>query len=113
MALAGAMVKTRVWEEFGEAKEEEFWSASKRFWQTDLLNPSDTPSVKETEAGDAGGSSITLAEVAEIVKKLLDGKAPGVDEIRSEFLKSLDVVGPYWLTSLCSIAWSLGTVPLD
>uniref|UniRef100_A0A8C9SX65 ribonuclease H n=1 Tax=Scleropages formosus TaxID=113540 RepID=A0A8C9SX65_SCLFO len=41
------------------------------------------------------------------------GKAPGVDEIRPEFLKSLDVVGLSWLTRLCSIAWSSGTVPLD
>ncbi|KAL0152538.1 hypothetical protein M9458_052261 [Cirrhinus mrigala] len=26
--------KTRVWEEFGEAMEKDYWSASKRFWQT-------------------------------------------------------------------------------
>lgn len=35
------------------------------------------PSVKEAEAGDKVGSSITLAEVAEVVKKLCGGKAPG------------------------------------
>ncbi|KAI3366391.1 hypothetical protein L3Q82_000549 [Scortum barcoo] len=143
--------KTRVWEEFGEAMEEDYRSASKRFWQTvrrlrrgkqysantvysaggelltstgdivgrwkkyfeDLLNPTDLPSNEEAEAGVSEvDSSITQAEVTEVVRKLLSGKAPGVDEIRPEYLKSLDVVGLSWLTRLCNIAWRLGTVPL-
>ncbi|KAI3362928.1 hypothetical protein L3Q82_011604 [Scortum barcoo] len=54
-------------------------------------------------------SSITRAKVTEVVRKLLGGKAPGVDEIRPEYLKSLDVVGLSWLTRLCNIAWRLGT----
>lgn len=29
-----AELETQVWEEFGEAIEEDFWSALKRFWQT-------------------------------------------------------------------------------
>ncbi|TWW71090.1 hypothetical protein D4764_17G0005730 [Takifugu flavidus] len=49
----------------------------------DLLNPTNTPS------------------------------SPGVDEIRPEFLKALDVVGLSWLTRLCNIVWTSGTVPLD
>ncbi|KAI3357258.1 hypothetical protein L3Q82_015707, partial [Scortum barcoo] len=140
--------KTRVWEEFGEAMEEDYRSASKRFWQTvrrlrrgkqysantvysaggelltstedivgrwkkyfeDLLNPTDLPSNEEAEDGDSEvDSSITQAEVTEVVRKLLGGKAPGVDEIRPEYLKSLDVVGLSWLTRLCNIAWRLGT----
>ncbi|KAI3354306.1 hypothetical protein L3Q82_018492 [Scortum barcoo] len=139
--------KTRVWEEFGEAMEEDYRSASKRFWQTvrrlrkgkqysantvysaggelltstedivgrwkkyfeDLLNPTDLPSNEEAEDGDSEvDSSITQAEVTEVVRKLLGGKAPGVDEIRPEYLKSLDVVGLSWLTRLCNIAWRLG-----
>ncbi|KAI3372270.1 hypothetical protein L3Q82_022787 [Scortum barcoo] len=143
--------KTRVWEEFGEAMEEDYRSASKRFWQTvrrlrrgkqysantvysaggelltstgdivgrwkkyfeDLLNPTDLPSNEEAEAGVSEvDSSITQAKVTEVVRKLLSGKAPGVDEIRPEYLKSLDVVGLSWLTRLCNIAWRLGTVPL-
>ncbi|KAI3351987.1 hypothetical protein L3Q82_020806 [Scortum barcoo] len=145
--------KLRVWEEFGEAMEEDYRSASKRFWQTvrrlrrgkqysantvysaggelltstgedivgrwkkyfeDLLNPTDLPSNEEAEAGVSEvDSSITQAEVTEVVHKLhLSGKAPGVDEIRPEYLKSLDVVGLSWLTRLCNIAWRLGTVPL-
>ncbi|KAK3561338.1 hypothetical protein QTP86_030637 [Hemibagrus guttatus] len=119
--------KTRVWEEFGEAMEKDYRKASGKFWQTvwrtsegwkeyfeDLLNPTDTPSVVEPEAEDSEVDSfITQAEVTEVVQQLLGGKAPGVDEIRPEYLKSLDVVGLSWLTRLCNIAWRSGTVPLD
>ncbi|KAK3552129.1 hypothetical protein QTP86_001507 [Hemibagrus guttatus] len=60
----------------------------------DLLNPTDTPSVEEPEAGDSEVDSfITQAEVTEVVQQLLGSKGPGVDEIRPEYLKSLDVVG--------------------
>ena len=39
-------------------------------------------SIEEAEAeGSEVDSSITQAEVTEVVKKLLGGKAPGVDEI--------------------------------
>ncbi|KAK3509336.1 hypothetical protein QTP70_029059 [Hemibagrus guttatus] len=80
----------------------------------DLLNPTDTPSVEEPEAEDSEVDSfITQAEVTEVVQQLLGGKAPGVDEIRPEYLKSLDVVGLSWLTRLCNIAWRSATVPLD
>ncbi|KAK3557951.1 hypothetical protein QTP86_003867 [Hemibagrus guttatus] len=147
-ALVVSEAKTRVWEEFGEAMEKDYQTASGKFWQTvrclkrgkqlsantvyvgggellvstgdivgrwkeyfeDLLNPIDTPSVEEPEAEDSEVESfITQAEVTE----LLGGKAPGVDEIRPEYLKSLDVVGLSWLTRLCNIAWRSGTVPLD
>ncbi|KAK3561554.1 hypothetical protein QTP86_008774 [Hemibagrus guttatus] len=78
----------------------------------DLLNPTDTPSVEEPEAEDSEVDSfITQAEVT--VQQLLGGKAPGVDEIRPEYLKSLDDVGLSWLTRLCNIAWRSGIVPLD
>ncbi|KAK3514344.1 hypothetical protein QTP70_015871, partial [Hemibagrus guttatus] len=151
-AMVVSETKTRVWEEFGEAMEKDYWTASGKFWQTirclrrgkqlsantvyggdgellvstgdivgrwkeyfeDLLNPTDTPSVEEPEAGDSEVDSfITQAEVTEVVQQLLGGKAPGVDEIRPEYLKSLDVVGLSWLTRLCNIAWRSGTVPLD
>ncbi|KAI3367581.1 hypothetical protein L3Q82_026423 [Scortum barcoo] len=81
----------------------------------DLLNPTDLPSNEEAEAGVSEvDSSITQAEVTEVVRKLLNEwqGATGVDEIRPEYLKSLDVVGLSWLTRLCNIAWRLGTVPL-
>ncbi|KAI3360208.1 hypothetical protein L3Q82_014519 [Scortum barcoo] len=52
----------------------------------DLLNPTDLPSNEEAEAWDS-------SPVTEVVHKLLSGKAPEVDEICPEYLKSLDVVG--------------------
>ncbi|KAK3564250.1 hypothetical protein QTP86_011970 [Hemibagrus guttatus] len=143
-AVVVSEAKTRVWEEFGEAMEKDYRTASGKFWQTvrrlrrgkqlsantvyggdgellvstgdivgrwkeyfeDPLNPTDTPSVEEPEAGDSEVDSfITQAEVTEVVQQLLGGKAPGVDEIRPEYLKSLDVVGLSWLTRLCNIAW--------
>ncbi|KAK3567193.1 hypothetical protein QTP86_012463 [Hemibagrus guttatus] len=57
----------------------------------DLLNPTDTPFVEEPEA--EVDSFITQAEVTEVVQQLLSGKAPGMDEIHPEYLKSLDVFG--------------------
>jgi len=58
-------------------------------------------SIEDAESEDLGEDSpITLAEEATIVKKLSDGKAPGVDEIRPEMLKALDIVGLSWLTRL-------------
>ncbi len=75
----------------------------------DLLNPAVTSSIEEAEAGGSEvASSITWAKVTEVVKKLLGGKAPGMDEIRPEYLKSLDVVGLSWLTCLCNIACGRG-----
>ncbi|KAK3514608.1 hypothetical protein QTP70_021525, partial [Hemibagrus guttatus] len=133
-AVVVSEAKTRVWEEFGEAMEKDYQTTSGKFWQTwrwrvastgdivgrwkeyfkDLLNPTDTPSVEEPEADDSEVDSfITQAEVTEVVQQLLGGKAPGVDEIRPEYLKSLDVVGLSWLTRLCNIVWWSGTVPLD
>ena len=80
----------------------------------DLLNPTNMSSIEEAGPGDSGlGSPISVGEVAEVVKKLLGGRAPGVDEIRPEFLKVLDVVGSCWLTRLFNIAWTSGAVPLD
>uniref|UniRef100_A0A669BJZ3 Reverse transcriptase domain-containing protein n=1 Tax=Oreochromis niloticus TaxID=8128 RepID=A0A669BJZ3_ORENI len=151
-ARAMAEAKTRVWEEFGEAMEKDFRTASKRFWQTvrrlrrgkrcstctvysaggalltstekivrrwkeyfeDLLNPTDTSSEEEAESGDEGNDPpISGGEVTEAVKQLLGGRAPGVDEVRPEFLKALDIVGLSWLTRLYNVAWRSGAVPLD
>jgi len=67
-----------------------------------------TSTSSESEA-----SPISLAEVAEVVKKLFSGKAPGVDEIRLEMLKALDIVGLSWLTRLVNVAWRSGTVPVE
>lgn len=62
----------------------------------DLVSPTYTSSIKEAESRYFRvDSPFTGSEIAEIVKKLLCGKAPGVDEIRPEILKALDVVGQH------------------
>ncbi|XP_054643965.1 uncharacterized protein LOC129188028 [Dunckerocampus dactyliophorus] len=134
-ASAVVEAKTRVWEEFGEAMKHDFWSASKRFWQTvRRLRKGKQCPVHTVYSGDGGlltstedivgrwkeyiedtnvDSSITVAEESGVVKMLPSGKAPGVDEFRPEFLKALDVAGLSWLTRLFNIVWKSGTVPLD
>ncbi|TWW81711.1 hypothetical protein D4764_01G0015260 [Takifugu flavidus] len=111
-----AEAKTRAWEKFGEAIENDFRTASKsgdgmlltpirnvvdrwKEYFKDLRNSTNAPSSEGEGHGDLGtGSWISGAEVAKVVKKVLGGKAPGVDEIHPEFLKALDVVGLLWLT---------------
>ncbi|KAK3516010.1 hypothetical protein QTP70_000994 [Hemibagrus guttatus] len=129
IALVVLEAKTPVWEEFegvssslptlysggGEllALTGDIVGRWKEYFE-DLLNPTDMPSIEEPEAEDSEVDSfITQAEVTEVVQQLLGGKAPGVDEIHPEYLKSLDVVGLCWLTRLCNIVWRSGTVPLD
>lgn len=71
----------------------------------DLLNPTDRSSVEETESGDEGDDSS--------ISGLLGGRASGVDEVRPEFLKTLDVVRLSWLTRLYNVVWRSGALPLD
>ncbi|KAI3374010.1 hypothetical protein L3Q82_022568 [Scortum barcoo] len=75
----------------------------------DLLNPTDLPSNEEAEAGVSEVDFVHHpSQVTEVVRKLLGGKAPGVDEIRPEYLKSLDVVGLSWLTRLLQHCMEVG-----
>ena len=57
-----------------------------------------------------GLALITGIEVTGAVKQLRSGSAPRVDEICLDLLKALDVVGLSWLTCLCNVAWTSGTV---
>ncbi len=71
----------------------------------DLLNPSDTPSIEEAEMEDSGvDSSITQAEVTDVVCNIRSGKASGEDEIRPVYFKSLDVLGLSWLSNFRPIS---------
>ena len=76
-----------------------------------LLSPTNTSFIEASEPVDFEVvSSITVAEVTEVVKKLHSSRAPGVDEIRPEFLKAL---GLSWLTLLCNIGLKSGAGRLD
>ena len=80
----------------------------------DLFNPINAHSEEEADPEDFGlGSLITGVEVTGAVKQLCNGSALGVDEIRLELLKALDVVRLSWLTHLCHIALTLGTLLLE
>ena len=56
---AVAEAKQRVWEEFGKAMEKDFLAVPKEFFG-DLLNPTQPPSVMETELEDDGGTIINF-----------------------------------------------------
>ncbi len=58
-------------------------------------------------------SPISLVEVSDVVKKLLSGKVPAVDDIHPKMLKALDIVGLSWLTRLFDVAWRSGTVTVE
>lgn len=61
----------------------------------------------KAETGDSEAvSSITQAEVSELLKKILSSKALWVDKIHSEYFKSRDVVAALdaRLTCLCNTA---------
>ncbi|TWW76609.1 hypothetical protein D4764_13G0012710 [Takifugu flavidus] len=123
-ATAVAEAKTQAWEEFGEAMENDFRTASKRFWTTIRhLRKGKQCTVNTVYSGD-GVLLTSTRDVVDWWKEYFEDllnptntpsseEAPEVDEIRPEFLKALDVVGLSWLTRLCNIAWTSGAVPLD
>ena len=53
----------------------------------ELRNPTNMSSVEDSGVA----SPISLAEVSQVVKKLLSGKTPGLDEIHPETQKALDI----------------------
>ena len=105
----------------GEIRTRSTWASSIEYilqWRKehfeDPINPTNTHSIEEAEPEDFGLSSlITGVEVTRAVKQLHSRSTLGLEEIRPEVLKALDVVGLSWLTSLCNIARTLGTMPLE
>ena len=86
-------------------------AVERALWE--LLNPANMSSEEETEFEDLGENSLrSLASVNKLVKKLLNCKVLGVDEIRPEMLKALDIVGLAWLACLFNATWMSETVPV-
>lgn len=71
-------------------------------------------SLEEAEFEDSVvASPISLAKVSEVVKKFRSSNPAGVDEIRHEMLKALDIIGLFWLTYLLSVMCRSGIVPVE
>ena len=60
-----------------------------------------------------GGEPIRKIEVEEKVKKLMNGKAAGKDEVTGEIVKGGGDVVEDWISKLCDMAFESGTVPKD
>lgn len=87
-------------------------------WQKEhfeeLLNQTNMFSLEEAEFEDSVvASPISLAKVSEVVKKFRSSNPAGVDEIRHEMLKALDIIGLFWLTYLLSVMCRSGIVPVE
>jgi len=55
----------------------------------------------------------SLTEVSATVKRLRNGKAPGLCGISAEMLKASGHAGMQWLTDVIVQAWNTGEIPLD
>ena len=77
----------------------------------DLLNPVTVQACEPHEEEFGEETHLTEAEVNAAIKSLKAGKAPGVDDIRPEMLKTLNGVGVRWLTRVCQVAWKTGKAP--
>ncbi|TWW80160.1 hypothetical protein D4764_10G0011900 [Takifugu flavidus] len=130
-ATAVAEAKTRAWEEFGEAMENNFRTASKRFLSTIRhLRKGKQCTVNAVYSGDG----VLLTSTRDVVDRWMEyfedllsptntpsneEAGPGDLGIGShisgaevaEVVKKL--LGLSWLTRLCNIAWTSGAVPLD
>lgn len=71
----------------------------------------DSFALNDDHEGDMRG--ISFNEVVFAVRKLKNGKAAGVDEIRGEFLKCSGKAGLEWLHRILNLAWRSGKVPSD
>lgn len=69
----------------------------------------------KSSCAESGARGIThpSLEAESVVKQVLGGRFPEMDEIHLEFLEDLDVVGLSSLTFLCNIAWTSGALPLN
>ncbi|TWW81825.1 hypothetical protein D4764_01G0016400 [Takifugu flavidus] len=129
-ATAVAEAKARAWEEFGEAMENDFRTASKRFWTTiRRLRKGKQCTVNTVYSGD-GVLLTSTRDVVDWWKEYFEDllnptNTPSSEEVGpgdlemgshisgAEVAEALDVVGLSWLTRLCNIAWTSGAVPLD
>lgn len=70
-------------------------------------------SINSENSMNLGADEIRLSEVLQAVKRLKNGKAAGVDEIRAELIKESGMTGVVWLHRIINLTWRSGEVPLD
>ncbi|KAI3374576.1 hypothetical protein L3Q82_021156 [Scortum barcoo] len=109
--------KTQVWEEFGEAMEEDYRPVGLEEILANVRHGASGGKQYSANTVYSAGGLVhhpSRKSLRWFVSSSVARQGAGVDEIRPEYLlKSLDVVGLSWLTRLCNIAWRLGTVPLE
>lgn len=71
------------------------------------------PTPLDTPIDEESGLSITESEVQNAIKHMKDGKAPGPDSFRSEFLKLMDEEGIRWLTKMFNRIYDSGEIPQE
>ena len=79
----------------------------------ELYNPTSGRREAPSEPGRDEISDIATDEVQAAIRALKPGKAAGIDEIRSELLKSLSRRGILWFIRVRRVARREGRVPVD
>ena len=79
----------------------------------ELLNPVEATPNDHISSVNESVDPILQEEVMTAIKNLKNGKAAGVDEIRSEMLKAMGSEGCEWLTRIINVAWKTGKAPKD
>ena len=82
-----------------------------REYFNDLLNQADATPTQIYEKHIEEDLQITETDVHAVIKSLKTGKAPGVDDIRREKLKAVNVYGVRWLTRVFQEACRTGQAP--
>ena len=88
----------------------------KKRWKdyvANLYDDPDRPEAEEIIVSEQDGRDMSIEEVKKAIKRMKNGKASGVDEIKTEHLKALDQTGLENLTALCNKIYNTGYIPKE
>ena len=68
---------------------------------------------EEDKMEENRNKDIAMWEVQEALRKMKNGKAPGVDEVTTEMIKAAGPVGLHWMYRLFRMIWKGKEVPED
>ena len=82
---------------------------------SELLNTTlSNNTAKETiQSCNEQEPNILIEEIAEVIKKAKNNKAPGIDNIPLEIIRAAGVTGLYWLHRIFNTAWRQQKTPTD